>query len=359
MPQNYTGSTAGITARQDATISEPVDTDVRNSNSVRTPLRALTDLLHYLSKKAGLIDQLNTWTQKQTMSGGIGGLPMPSVGTDVASAEYAQALIASLKTAVNTWTAKQTMSGGVGGLPAPSALADAATKSYADDLITTLKAFANTWAGKQTFGAGMLMTSGFFDMTQLNEQGMAKTGGPLMLKTLDGQEIGFVTNNVLRAAFQTTGNLWLGANRIVNLADPQAASDGATKGYVDGRTTIPSAWAPVTVSAPWDDGGNAGSYGAVYSKSTDGMVTLRFALQCHGAVSALGAALGPVLPVGARPAGANGWLPFVAYKKATATSTTATPFTAIVQTNGAVTLDAGSIAVGEFIYGTVTFPGHQ
>lgn len=67
MPTDYNGSLTGIAARQQVTISEPAGTDVRNSASVRTPLEQLANLLQYLMQRAGLIDQVQTWTEAQTL----------------------------------------------------------------------------------------------------------------------------------------------------------------------------------------------------------------------------------------------------------------------------------------------------
>lgn len=54
MPQDYNGNAAAITARQQVTISEPVGTDTRSSQSVRTPLEKLADYLQYLMTNAAL-----------------------------------------------------------------------------------------------------------------------------------------------------------------------------------------------------------------------------------------------------------------------------------------------------------------
>jgi hypothetical protein len=95
MPSTYTGNTTGITARQNVTISEPVGTDVRSSASVRTPLETLANFLQYVCQKAGLIDTASTWTAKQTMSGGVGGLPAPAEDADAATKAYADTSVAA------------------------------------------------------------------------------------------------------------------------------------------------------------------------------------------------------------------------------------------------------------------------
>ncbi len=54
MPQNYSGNTTGLSGRPTVTVSEPVGTDVRNSQSIRTPVEKLADLLQYLMTNAAL-----------------------------------------------------------------------------------------------------------------------------------------------------------------------------------------------------------------------------------------------------------------------------------------------------------------
>jgi hypothetical protein len=193
MPSNYTGSTAGITARQNVTISEPAGTDVRSSASVRTPLETLANVAQYLMTKSGLLD------------------------------------------VVSTWTAKQTMSGGVGGLPAPTAGGDAATKTYADGLITTLLAAAQTWAAKQTFSVGQDVT-GTIALVQAALQQIVKTGaGKLQVGTAAGNanDLELLVAGAVKLALLNAGGIDAKTQRILNVADPSAAQDAATKNYVD------------------------------------------------------------------------------------------------------------------------------
>jgi hypothetical protein len=49
MPAPYNGDTTGITGHPTVTISEPIGTDVRNSASMRTPLRRLADFAQYVA----------------------------------------------------------------------------------------------------------------------------------------------------------------------------------------------------------------------------------------------------------------------------------------------------------------------
>lgn len=111
MATNYNGSATGISAREQVTISVPAGTDVRNSQSVRTPIEKLADFCQYLMAKVGLIDQVSTWTAKQNMTGGIGGLPLPAAGSndaarkvDVEAAETAAKSHANGLTTAAIWT---------------------------------------------------------------------------------------------------------------------------------------------------------------------------------------------------------------------------------------------------------------
>lgn len=108
MPQVYTGNTTGLSGRPLVAISEPVGTDVRNSQSVRTPLEKLTDLLAYVMGKAGLIDQTNTWTQKQTMTGGLdvsGAVTIYGLSNPIASDQAASKGYVDSKFPAPAWTA--------------------------------------------------------------------------------------------------------------------------------------------------------------------------------------------------------------------------------------------------------------
>lgn len=58
MPANYNGDTTGITGHPTVTISEPVGTDVRDSGSVRTPLRRLADFLQYVATNFALTSEV-------------------------------------------------------------------------------------------------------------------------------------------------------------------------------------------------------------------------------------------------------------------------------------------------------------
>jgi hypothetical protein len=70
MPATYTGDDTGIAAREDATISEPIGTDVRNATSVQTPLRRLANLVQFLMQHAGLLSEVNEWAATQNITAG-------------------------------------------------------------------------------------------------------------------------------------------------------------------------------------------------------------------------------------------------------------------------------------------------
>ncbi len=57
----------------------------------------------------------------------------------------------------------------------------------------------------------------------------------IVLTATGANEIDFFTNGAEAGAFLSTGNLWMGTHKIVELGTPSAATDAATKGYVDGR----------------------------------------------------------------------------------------------------------------------------
>jgi hypothetical protein len=59
MPQNYNGSTAGITGHPTVTISEPLGSDVRNATSVVTPLRRLADFVQYVATYFALSSEVD------------------------------------------------------------------------------------------------------------------------------------------------------------------------------------------------------------------------------------------------------------------------------------------------------------
>ncbi len=81
MPQNYTGTQQNISGRPNLTISEMIGSDIRDSISVRTPLRTLADFLHTLLKKAGILDIVSTWTAKQTFQAGAASGTAPAAGS--------------------------------------------------------------------------------------------------------------------------------------------------------------------------------------------------------------------------------------------------------------------------------------
>jgi hypothetical protein len=232
MPETYIGSTAGITPRQNASVTLMVGTDVRSSNSVRTPLQQLANVAQYLMTKSGLLD------------------------------------------VVSTWTAKQTMSGGVGGLPAPTAGGDAATKTYADGLITTLLAAAQTWAAKQTFSVGQDVT-GTIALVQAALQQIVKTGaGKLQVGTATGNanDLELLVAGAVKLALLNAGGVDAKTQRILNVADPSAAQDAATKAYVDAKFVAPT-WATPTLLSGWTNG--TGASQVAYTKTSDGRVHLR------------------------------------------------------------------------------------
>jgi hypothetical protein len=77
MPQNYSGSTAGLSGRPTVTISEPVGTDTRNATSVQTPFRKIADLLQYVMTNAAFSAELAAvpaWTDLPLSTGWTGTL---------------------------------------------------------------------------------------------------------------------------------------------------------------------------------------------------------------------------------------------------------------------------------------------
>ena len=82
--QDFNGSASGISAREQVVVTEPVGTDVRNSQSIRTPVEKLANLIQYLMQKAGILDAVSTWTAKQAFSAGLSSGVAPSAATDVA-----------------------------------------------------------------------------------------------------------------------------------------------------------------------------------------------------------------------------------------------------------------------------------
>lgn len=94
MQHDYTGIATGITSADDAVISEPNGADARKATSVLTSIRRLADYVQYLMRNAGILNSARTWTAKQTMSGGIGGLPAPVDPGDPVTLSSAPSLIA-------------------------------------------------------------------------------------------------------------------------------------------------------------------------------------------------------------------------------------------------------------------------
>lgn len=238
MPQNYTGSTTGITARQNVTISNPIDTDVRSSASVRTPLEVLANIAQYLMAKAGLIDTASTWTAKQTMSGGVGGLPEPGAGSDAATKTYADGR-------------------------------ETTAKSYADGLITALKAAANTWTAKHTFSAGLasaVAPSAADDVLRLGD-----------LSTVTLVAVPAAGGNF--SADATAGlepRCWKGTDGVVRCRGRIVSANGATTGSVIG--TLPVGYRPAAkrVCFGWDAASNDGVADVLMLEiGADGTITPR------------------------------------------------------------------------------------
>jgi hypothetical protein len=71
MPQNYSGSTAGLSGRPTVTIAEPVGTDQRNAGSVQTPFRKLADFAAYLMTNAAFLGANVFTATQQIASGGL------------------------------------------------------------------------------------------------------------------------------------------------------------------------------------------------------------------------------------------------------------------------------------------------
>ncbi|MEK7388203.1 MAG: hypothetical protein AAB036_00745 [Elusimicrobiota bacterium] len=133
----------------------------------------------------------------------------------------------------------------ISNLAAPAAASDAATKGYVDAasgpgavLVTT-----GTWSAQQTFlNLISLSTDMYLSAGRINAQGnlLTTAAGKLDGSQLAGQvpQVSLSTAVVLDGSNAMTGDLNMGAKKISNLAAPAAASDAATRGYVDAARPI-------------------------------------------------------------------------------------------------------------------------
>jgi len=70
MPENYTGDLSEITPHQDVEVVLPLGGDPRNVSLLNAVWRVHSNVLQYLMKKAGLLDQQNIWTALQKLTAG-------------------------------------------------------------------------------------------------------------------------------------------------------------------------------------------------------------------------------------------------------------------------------------------------
>jgi hypothetical protein len=216
MPQNYSGSTSGLTGRPTVTISEPVGTDQRNAVSVQTPLRALANFVQYLMTNAAFL-------------------------------------------------------------------------------------------GANVFTATQQISSGALELTQAAAQAILKAGsGKLQVGTKAGNnsDVEWLTNGVVKAALLAAGGFDMKSQRIVNVTDPSAAQDAATKVYVDAlQAAAPPAWTTAADPTNWNTFGSVysppGGLGVAYLK-TYGVSHVHVALKRTTSAYASGDAI-VTLPAGQRP----------------------------------------------------------
>lgn len=89
--------------------------------------------------------------------------------------------------------------------------------------------------GAATLNGGATLASGGLTLSQAANQPISKSGGDLVIGTSDAHSIQFTSNNVIRFALDTAGNL--GSNGVATIASlpaPANPGDAANKGYVDG-----------------------------------------------------------------------------------------------------------------------------
>jgi hypothetical protein len=119
----------------------------------------------------------------------------------------------------------------------PSLPSDAATANYAQALIASLKAAANTWTAKQTFNLGISVADGHLDLDLAGAQTIGKRGGLLRVGTWDDQEVQFIRGGVIGMALHAGAEPYFASHKLTGVADPTNPGDAATKGYVDGSGT--------------------------------------------------------------------------------------------------------------------------
>lgn len=98
-------------------------------------------------------------------------------------------------------------------------------------------------------GASVAITTGDVTLSQASsDQSILKSSGSLDIGTTDTNSLRLLSNNVARFTLVSGGNLESnGTATLTNLPTPSAASDAATKAYVD--TGLIKAWALLTCGA--------------------------------------------------------------------------------------------------------------
>jgi hypothetical protein len=130
----------------------------------------------------------------------------------------------------------------------PSFPSDAATANYAQALIASLKEAANTWASRQTFNSGITVSDGHLDLTLAASQGVRKSGGLFQVGTIDDQEVQITRGGVLGMALHAGAEPYFASHKLTGVADPTNPGDAATKGYVDARGWLLAAKTDATQS---------------------------------------------------------------------------------------------------------------
>jgi hypothetical protein len=175
MAATYNGTASGITPHQAPSATLPQATDVLSEEGHNPAIRRCLDFLAYLMAKSGLIDQPNTWTLQQKMSGGGDALQLKAgpAGTDAVFLSF---------------------------------FPRGATPNV-----------RGAWMG---YGA-----NGSAELWVLNEIGQAIFGNAL------DADVKILRNGASVISFYGNGTTDAHNRRIINLADPSFPSDAATANY--------------------------------------------------------------------------------------------------------------------------------